>query len=117
VTRVSHLVHESQGRVSKRSFKQVILDKNDPSGDTNCLPKQDHRLSSVMEYVNKHYNIKAACVVWYRSTIECPHGDRSICAQADVDRMDGDVWSLLSNESSKAAITTTNVKHAGIPRY
>jgi hypothetical protein len=30
--------------------------------------------------------------------------------------MDGDVWSLANNESTKPAITTTNVKHGGIPR-
>jgi hypothetical protein len=95
----------------------VILDKNDLSSDTNRLPKQDHRISGMMEYVNKHYNIKAAFAVWYRSTIECLHGNRSIFAQADVDPLDGNVWSLVSNEPGKPAITGTNVKHASIPRY
>jgi len=95
----------------------MILDKNDLSSDTNCLPKQDHRIDSVVEYVNKRHNIKAAFAVWYRPAIEWLYVDGSTCARADVHPMDGDVWSLVGNESSKTAITRTNVKDAGIPRY
>jgi hypothetical protein len=117
MTRVSDPVHESQGRVSKRSFKQVILDKNDLSSDANCLSKQDHRIGSVMEYINEHHNIEAAIAVWYRRAIECLDVDRRICAHTDVNPLDGNVWSLVSNVSSKPAVTGTNVKHAGILRY
>src|SRR5262245_61677920 len=51
VTRVCHPVHEPQRRVSKCSLEHVIFDKNEPSSDTNCLPKQDHGLDSVMEQI------------------------------------------------------------------
>src|SRR5438067_3131281 len=117
VTRVSHPVHEPQRRVRKRSLEHVIFDNNDLSSHANRLRKQDRRVVRVMEYIKKHHNIEAAIAVWYRCAIEWLDVDRRICAHADVNPLDGNVWSLVSNESSKPAVTGTNVKHAGIPRH
>jgi len=44
MTRVTHPVHKSQGRVGKRSFKQVILDKNEPV-ERHELPPQGGSLA------------------------------------------------------------------------
>jgi hypothetical protein len=52
----------------------VILDKNDLPSDTNCLLKENHRIGSVMEHINKQHNIEAACAVWHRPAIECLYG-------------------------------------------
>ncbi len=71
----------------------------------------------MMQYINEHHNIETAFAVRYRCTIELLDGDRSISPQANIDPTNRDVWSLVSYESSEPAITRTNIKHAGVPRY
>ena len=75
VTRIPYPVHKPQSRISEGSFEQVIFDENRPLRSTNRFAKQNDRLSSMVQDINKHHNVKTILAVWDRFAIEPLHVD------------------------------------------
>src|ERR1051325_4217178 len=102
--------------MSKRTFDNVLLDKNRLTIDTHRLAKQHHRLPGMMKHVNNHDDVKATVVIRYCFSIEQFHRDRGIFSQLNVNTLNRDVRALVSDQASEPPISTADVQHRGISR-
>src|SRR5579862_1895649 len=93
----------------------MVFDKN-AFADTGTLSKEHQWIDSVVQNVNKHYDVETLRCIRNRHAVERMHRHKCRGANQDVHPHERNIRPLLLDKGVDRAVATTDVQNAGVRR-